>query len=53
MSKINAQSFITSGLDNRPGSEVIKLVSCSTQLSLKFILLLHLKKKPQSMEFLS
>ena len=35
--------FTGTKLDIKPGSEVIKLFSCSTQLSMKFSLLINMK----------
>ena len=34
---------ITRKLNTKPGPEVIKLFSCSTQLSMKFVLLMNIK----------
>ena len=38
--------------ENLPGSEVIKLFSCSTQISMKFVLLINLKILAMAISFL-
>ena len=51
MESYEIQRFFTQGLDRvvgtphqrKPGLKVIKLFSCSTQLSMKFILLINVK----------
>ena len=45
--ELSMESFITS----RPGPKVIKLFSCSTQLSIKFVLVINLKLRTVANSF--
>ena len=46
------QSLILSSLPTKTGQAVIKLFSCSTQLSMKFVLLINIKLLNTAISFL-